>query len=129
MDPVRVRVPDFQQKKARGEQIVMLTAYDSTMAGLFDHAGVDALLVRDSLGTVVKGHDTTLAVTLDAVLHHTRAVSRGASRALVVADLPFMTYQVAVAEAVRNAGRLLQDGNAAAVKLEGGQPMVETIAR
>lgn len=129
MDPVKVRVPDFQQKKSRGEKIVMLTAYDATMARLFDHAGVDALLVGDSLGTVIMGHDTTLPVTLDAMLHHTRAVSRGASRALIVADLPFMTYQVSIAEAVRNAGRLLQEGGAAAVKLEGGQPMVETIAR
>jgi 3-methyl-2-oxobutanoate hydroxymethyltransferase len=129
MDPVRVRVPDFQQKKARGEKVVMLTAYDATMARLFDHGGVDALLVGDSLGTVILGHDTTLPVTLDAVLHHSRAVSRGASRALIVADMPFMTYQVSVAEAVRNAGRLLQEGGAEAVKLEGGQPMVETVAR
>jgi 3-methyl-2-oxobutanoate hydroxymethyltransferase len=129
MDPVKLRVPDLQQKKTRGEKIVMLTAYDATMARLFDHAGVDALLVGDSLGTVIMGHDTTLPVTLEAMLHHTRAVSRGASRAIIVADLPFMTYQVSITEAVRNAGRLLQEGGAAAVKLEGGQPMVETIAR
>jgi 3-methyl-2-oxobutanoate hydroxymethyltransferase len=129
MDPVKVRVPDFQQKKSRGEKLVMLTAYDATMARLFDHAGVDALLVGDSLGTVILGHDTTLQVTLDAVLHHTRAVSNGASRALVVADMPFMTYQVSVAEAVRNAGRLLQEGGAAAVKLEGGRAVVDIVTR
>src|SRR5512139_1331875 len=129
MDPVKIRVPDFQQKKSRGEKLVMLTAYDATMARLFDHAGVDALLVGDSLGTVILGHDTTLPVTLDAMLHHTRAVSRGAARALVVADMPYMTYQVSIPDAVRNAGRLIQEGGAAAVKLEGGQPMIETVAR
>jgi 3-methyl-2-oxobutanoate hydroxymethyltransferase len=129
MDPAKVRIPDFQSKKQRGEKIVMLTAYDATMARLFDHAGVDALLVGDSLGTVILGHETTLPVTLDAMLHHTRAVSRGASRALVVADMPFLTYQVSVADAVRNAGRLLQEGGATAVKLEGGRAVEETVAR
>ena len=97
----------------------MLTAYDATMARLLDRAGVDVLLVGDSVGVVVLGYEHTLPVTLDDMLHHTRAVARGASRALVVADMPFMTYQVSVEEAVRNAGRLLQAG-AAAVKVEGG---------
>jgi len=129
MDPVKVRTTDLREKKARGEKIVMLTAYDATMARLFDHAGVDALLVGDSLGTVIMGHETTLQVTLDAMLHHTRAVSRGATRALIVADMPFLTFQVSVPEAIRNAGRLLQEGGAAAVKLEGGKPMAETVAR
>jgi 3-methyl-2-oxobutanoate hydroxymethyltransferase len=129
MDPIRVRITDFQQKKQRGEKIVMLTAYDATMARLFDHAGVDALLVGDSLGTVILGHETTLPVTLEAMIHHTRAVSRGARRALVVADMPFMTFQISVPEAVRNAGRLIQDGGAAAIKLEGGQPVIDTVAR
>jgi 3-methyl-2-oxobutanoate hydroxymethyltransferase len=125
----RVRVPDLREKKSRGEKIAMLTAYDATMARLFDRAGIDVLLVGDSLGNVIMGCETTLPVTLDVMLHHTLAVSRGASRALVVADMPFLTYQVTVAEAVRNAGRLLQEGGAAAVKLEGGRPMLETIER
>src|SRR5688572_21684542 len=102
----QVRVPDLRQKKQSGEKIAMLTAYDATMARLLDGAGVDVLLVGDSLGTVILGQPHTLAVTLDAMIHHTMAVSRGAERALIVADMPFLTYQVSVAEAVRNAGRL-----------------------
>jgi 3-methyl-2-oxobutanoate hydroxymethyltransferase len=129
MHPSRVRVPDFRAKKRNGERIAMLTAYDATMARLFDHAGVDALLVGDSLGTVILGHDTTIPVTLDAMVHHTRAVSNGARRALVVADMPFLTYQTSVPDAVRNAGRLVQEGGAAAVKLEGGRAVVEVVAR
>jgi len=128
MDVRRVRTTDLKAKKARGERIAMLTAYDATMARLFERSGVDALLVGDSLGTVVLGRDE-LAVTLDAMVHHTRAVARGAERALVIADMPFLTYQVSTAEAVRNAGRLLQEGGAAAVKLEGGRPMLDTVAR
>jgi 3-methyl-2-oxobutanoate hydroxymethyltransferase len=124
----RVRVPDLRAKKGRGERIAMLTAYDATMARLFDRSGVDALLVGDSLGTVILGQDQ-LSVTLDAMIHHTRAVARGASRALVIADMPFLTYQVSVPEAVRNAGRLLQEGGAAAVKLEGGRPMLDVVSR
>src|SRR5258707_11301962 len=98
----------------------MLAAYDATMARLLDRAGVDVLLVGDSLGTVIMGCDTTLPVTLDVMIHHARAVAHGAKRALVVADMPFLTYQVSVAEAVRNAGRLLQETGVAAGKLEGG---------
>lgn len=123
------RVSDLHAKKRRGEKIAMLTAYDATMARLFDGAGVDALLVGDSLGMVVLGHDTTLPVTLDQMIHHTRAVTRGAPGALVIADMPFLTYQVDVRDAVRNAGRLLQEGRAAAVKLEGGRAVVETVSR
>src|SRR5687767_4795528 len=129
MDAKRIRVTDFATKKRQGEKIVMLTAYDATMARLFDRAGVEALLVGDSLGTVILGLDTTLPVTLDAMVHHTRAVSRGAERALVIADMPFLTFQVGVADAVRNAGRLLQEGGAAAVKLEGGRPMLDVVRR
>ena len=129
MDVKRIRVPDFAARKRQGEKIVMLTAYDATMARLLDRAGVDALLVGDSLGTVILGLDTTLPVTLDAVVHHTRAVSRGAERAFVIADMPFLTFQVSVAEAVRNAGRLLQEGGAAAVKLEGGRPVIDVVKR
>jgi 3-methyl-2-oxobutanoate hydroxymethyltransferase len=129
MDGNSIRVPDFKKMKRRAEKISVLTAYDATMARLFDRAGVDALLVGDSLGMVVLGYETTLPVTLEAMIHHTSAVSRGATHALVVADMPFLTYQVTVSEAVRNAGRLLQEGGAAAVKLEGGRPMLEVVRR
>ncbi len=125
----RLRVPDLKEKKQRGEKIVVLTAYDATMARLFDRAGIDVLLVGDSLGNVIMGEETTLPVTLDVMVHHTRAVSRGARRALVVADMPFLSYQVTVPEAVRNAGRLLQEGGAAAVKIEGGRPMIDVVKR
>jgi 3-methyl-2-oxobutanoate hydroxymethyltransferase len=107
----------------------MLTAYDATMARLLDRAGVDVLLVGDSVGMVVLGHGTTIPVTLDAMVHHTAAVSRGAARALVVADMPFLTYQVSPEDAIRNAGRLVQQGGAAAVKLEGGGPVLEAVRR
>src|SRR4029078_3910940 len=103
MDVKRIRVPDFAARKRQGEKIVMLTAYDATMARLLDRAGVDALLVGDSLGPVILGLDTTLPVTLDAVVHHTRAVSRGAERAFVIADMPFATFPSGVAEACRSA--------------------------
>ena len=129
MEGKRMRVPDFAARKRQGEKIVMLTAYDATMARLLDRAGVDALLVGDSLGTVILGLDTTLPVTLDAVVHHTRAVVRGAERAFVIADMPFLTFQISVGEAVRNAGRLLQEGGAAAVKLEGGRPVADVVKR
>lgn len=119
----------LRARKGSADKIVALTAYDATMARLFDRAGVDALLVGDSLGTVILGLDTTLPVTLDAIVHHTRAVARGAERALVIADMPFLTYQVSVSEAVRNAGRLLQEGGASAVKLEGGRPVIDVVAR
>jgi 3-methyl-2-oxobutanoate hydroxymethyltransferase len=124
-----VRVPDLKEYKRRGEKIAMLTAYDATMARLLDRAGVDVLLVGDTVGVVVLGYDNTLPVTLDEMLHHTRAVVRGTQRALVVADMPFLTYQVSAAEAVRNAGRLLKDGGASAVKLEGGRPVLEVVKR
>ncbi len=126
--PRKVRVPDLVLMKERGERIVMLTAYDATMARLFDRAGVDLLLVGDSLGNVILGLDTTIPVTLDAMIHHTRAVTRGTNRALVVADMPFLTYQVSPQQAMQNAARLFQEGGAAAVKLEGGSPVAKTIA-
>ena len=128
-EQTRVRIPHLLAKKQRGEKITMLTAYDATMARLLDGAGIDMLLVGDSLGTVIMGYETTLPVTLDAILHHCRAVCNGAKRALVVADMPFLTYQVEVSEAVRNAGRLLQEGGAAAVKLEGGIAVADTVRR
>jgi len=113
--------------KAAGERIAMVTAYDCAFARLFDEAGVDLLLVGDSLGMVVQGHDTTLPVSLDEMVYHTRLVSRGAGRALVVGDLPFGSYQTGPAQAVESAVRLVKEGGAAAVKLEGGLPMAPTI--
>lgn len=127
--PNQIRIRDLIRKKARGEKITTLTAYDATMARLFDQAGIDILLVGDSLGTVILGYDTTIPVTLDAMIHHSRAVTRGASHALVVADMPFLTYQVSVEEAVRNAGRLIQEGGVSAVKMEGGEPVADRVHR
>src|SRR2546426_12528526 len=124
-----VRVPDLRSMKEKGEKIAMLTAYDFTMARLRDRAGIDVILVGDSLGMVVLGYETTLPVTLNMMIHHTRAVSRGAKRALIVADMPFLTYQLSVEEAMRNAGRLIQEGGAAAVKIEGGTHIVDTAKR
>jgi 3-methyl-2-oxobutanoate hydroxymethyltransferase len=125
----RVRVPDLKEKKQRGEKIVVLTAYDFAMAQILDRAGVDVLLVGDSLANVVLGYETTLPVTLDAMVHHTGAVSRGVRRALVVADMPFLAAQLSVPDAVRNAGRLMREGGAAAVKIEGGRPVVDVVHR
>src|SRR5258705_2202104 len=127
--PRKVRVPDLVDMKRRGERVVMVPAYDATMARLFDRAGVDLLLVGDSLGNVILGLDTTIPVTLDAIIHHTRAVARGTNRALVVADMPFLTYQVSPEQAMQNAARLFQEGGAAAVKLEGGSPVAKTVRR
>ena len=107
----------------QGQGIAMLTCYDASMARILDRAGLDAFLVGDSLGTVIMGEPTTLGVTMDVMVHHVKAVRRGTKRALVVADLPFMSYQPSIADAMRNAGRLLQEGGATAVKLEGGRPV------
>ncbi len=110
----------IRQKKERGEPITMLTGYDYPMALALDQAGIDAILVGDSLGMVVLGYDNTLPVTMEEMLHHCRAVARGAKTALLIGDMPFMSYQVSTEEAVRNAGRFLQEGGMEAVKLEGG---------
>jgi 3-methyl-2-oxobutanoate hydroxymethyltransferase len=125
----RVRITDLREMKRRGEKIAMLTAYDAAFARLLEAAGIEILLVGDSLGMVVMGEETTIPVTLDAMVHHTRAVARGARRALVVADMPFLTYQASVAEAVHSARRLIQEGGAAAVKMEGGRPVIEAVRR
>ena len=129
MDEARVTVPALARAKSRGEKIVMLTAYDFAFARIFDAAGIDVLLVGDSLGNVVQGHDTTLPVTLDETIYHTRLVARAAQRALVVADMPFGTFQISPEEALRNAVRCVKEGGAHAVKLEGGVAMAATIAR
>jgi len=125
----RITVPSLLQRKQRGDAIRMLTAYDFTFARIFDAAGIDVLLVGDSLGNVVQGCDTTLPVTLDETVYHTRMVARGASRALVVADMPFGTYQVSSEDAVRNAVRCVKEGGAHAVKLEGGTSVAATVSR
>jgi len=117
------------EMKASGTKIVCLTAYDALMASIFDQAGVDVLLVGDSLGNIVQGHETTIPVTLEDVIYHTKAVRRGASRALIVADMPFMSYQVHPDEAFRNAGRLMKEAGASSVKLEGGQRVLDAVAR
>src|SRR3954464_7071600 len=118
--PKQMTVPEFRGAKARGAKLAVVTAYDYTSARLCDDAGVDAVLVGDSLGMVVQGQPTSLPVTLDEMIYHTRCVVRGVRRALVVADMPFLTYQVSPRQAVRNAGRLLKEAGATAVKLEGG---------
>src|SRR5579859_2717941 len=124
----KVRITDLAQWKRESRKITMLTAYDATMAALLDRAGIDAILVGDSLGMVILGHETTIPVTLDDMIHHAAAVTRGAKRALVIADLPFLTYQLSADQALRNAGRLLQEGGVHAVKIEGGRT-VAGIAR
>src|SRR3954464_12324153 len=120
-EPSPVTLPDFSRWKAEGRKIAVLTAYDYTMARLLDASGVDCLLVGDSLGTVVQGHDTTLRVTLDQMVYHAEMVARGARRALVVADLPFLTYQASVEQALTSAGRFFKETQCQAVKLEGGR--------
>ena len=127
--PRRLTIADIQGFTKRGERIPMLTAYDYTTAKLVDQAGIPMILVGDSLGMVVLGHDSTLPVTLDEMIHHTKAVVRGTKRALVIADLPFLTYQISEIEALRNAGRMLQEAGAQAVKLEGGQTIAPTVRR
>lgn len=124
-----VRAPDLLRMKREGQRIAMLAAYDFTMARLLDRAGVDVLLVGDSLGMVVLGQDNTLGVTLDHIAHHTAAVSGAVSRALVVADMPFLSCHTGVTDAVRNAGRLVQESGAHAVKVEGGQQVLEVVQR
>ncbi len=123
-----VTVPEFQAAKARGVRLTMLTAYDYTMARLLDATGVDGLLVGDSLGMVVQGQPHSLGVTLEEVIYHTRLVARGSKRSLLVADMPFMSFQVSPQQALENAGRLVKEGGAHAVKLEGGVRSAASIA-
>lgn len=120
-------VSTFQQAKANGEKVTMLTAYDYSTAKLIDEAGIDSILVGDSLGNVILGYEDTLSVTMEDMIHHTAAVARGAKNTMVVADMPFMSYQASVYDAVTNAGRLMKEGRANAVKLEGGASVCEQI--
>jgi 3-methyl-2-oxobutanoate hydroxymethyltransferase len=127
-DPRPMTVTDLLAMKAAGRRMVMLTCYDAVFARLLDQTGVDVLLVGDSLNQVLAGHETTLSTTLDQMIYHAAAVRRGSRRALVFVDLPFLTYQISVPEAIRNAGRVLQETGAHGVKLEGGGHMTETVS-
>lgn len=126
-DPKPLTTLDLLRMKGEGRRIVSLTCYDALHARLLDAAGVDVVLVGDSVNQVVAGRESTLSATLDQMIYHGAAVRRGLARALLVIDLPFLTYQVSVEEAIRNAGRVLQETGAQAVKLEGGAPMVRTV--
>jgi 3-methyl-2-oxobutanoate hydroxymethyltransferase len=123
----KVTVNTLRRMKKEGEKITVLTAYDFPMAKLIDEAGVEVILVGDSLGMVVLGYDSTIPVTMEDMLHHVKAVTRGARNSLVVADMPFMSYHISIEDAMKNAARLIQEGGATSVKLEGGIEMAETI--
>ncbi|MEA4904741.1 MAG: 3-methyl-2-oxobutanoate hydroxymethyltransferase [Petrimonas sp.] len=120
-------VKSFQEAKENNRKISMLTAYDYSMAKMVDAAGIDSVLIGDSLGMVFQGHESTLPVTVDEIIYHTKAVARGVKNALIVADMPFLSYHVSKEEAVRNAGRMIKEGGAEAVKIEGGALFTETI--
>ena len=126
---MRVTIRDLRRMKRNGEKIPMITAYDYTSAQLVERAGIPLILVGDSLGQVVLGYDSTVPVTMDEMVHHIKTVVRGTQRAHVVGDLPFLSYHADVPEAVRNAGRLLKEGGAQSVKLEGGRTQAETVSR
>jgi 3-methyl-2-oxobutanoate hydroxymethyltransferase len=125
----RITVDDIKGMKQRGERVVMLTAYDYPSARLAEEAGVDMILVGDTLGMVVLGYDSTVPVTMEDMVHHTKAVVRGSERAMVVGDMPFMSFQTGFEDAMRNAGRMLKETGCQAVKLEGGVHMAETVRR
>lgn len=125
----KVTVRDVAEMKSRGEKISMITAYDYTTAKVVDQAGIPLLLVGDSLGMVVLGYESTVSVTMEDMLHHVKAVTRGAKNSMVIADLPFMSYNLDSTQALANAGRLMQEGGASSVKLEGGERMAETTQR
>ena len=126
---MRVTITQIKEMKQKGEKIAMLTAYDYSTAKLIDEAGIPLILVGDSLGMVVLGYGSTIPVTMDEMIHHTKAVVRGSAKALVIGDMPFMTYQVSFEDALRNAARFMQEGGTQAVKLEGGEIMAETVKR
>ena len=126
---MRYTISQIKEMKQKGERIAMITAYDYSTAKLVDEAGAPMILVGDSLGMVVLGYDSTVPVTIDEMIHHTKAVVRGSKRALVVGDMPFMTYHTSVSDALRNAARFMQEAGAQAVKLEGGVNVAETVRR
>ena len=126
---MRVTINEIKEMKAKQEKIVMLTAYDYSTAKLVDEAGVPLILVGDSLGMVMLGYESTIPVTMDEMIHHTKAVVRGTKQALVIGDMPFMTYHTNISDALRNAARFIQEGGAQTVKLEGGVTVAETVKR
>lgn len=126
---MKITINHIKDMKAKGEKIPMLTCYDYSTARILDEAGIPIILVGDSLGMVVLGYDSTLPVTMEDMLHHTKAVTRGAKNALVIGDMPFMTYQTGYVDAMKNASRFLQEAGAQAIKLEGGEHMADTVRR
>jgi 3-methyl-2-oxobutanoate hydroxymethyltransferase len=126
---MRVTINQIKEMKQRGDKIVMLTAYDYSTARLVDQAGIPLILVGDSLGMVILGYESTIPVTMEEMLHHTKAVVRGAKQAMVIGDMPFMTYHISVEDALRNAARFIQEAGAQAVKLEGGVTVAEKVRR
>ncbi len=126
---MRVTIGVIKEMKQRGEKIAMITAYDYSTAKLIDEAGMPLILVGDSLGMVMLGYETTIPVTMDEMIHHTKAVVRGTKSAMVIGDMPFMTYHVSTEDALRNAARFIQEGGAQAVKLEGGETVAEKVKR
>jgi 3-methyl-2-oxobutanoate hydroxymethyltransferase len=127
MNRKKITLSDLYQMKTEGKKISMLTAYDYPTARLCEAAGVDSVLVGDSLGNVVLGYDSTVPVTMEETIHHLKAVRRGTSQAFLIGDMPFMSYQVSVEQALTNAGRLMKEGGCECVKLEGGAEMAETV--
>jgi 3-methyl-2-oxobutanoate hydroxymethyltransferase len=126
---MRTNINQIKEMKQKGEKITMLTAYDYATAKIVDEVGIPLILVGDSLGMVVLGYESTIPVTMEAMLHHTKAVVRGTKQAMIVGDMPFMTYHISVEDALRNAGRFIQEGGAQAVKLEGGVTVAEKVRR
>ncbi|MCL4385368.1 MAG: 3-methyl-2-oxobutanoate hydroxymethyltransferase [Cyanobacteria bacterium] len=129
MENQKVTIKTLLNMKANGEKITMLTGYDFLMASLLDQSGIDVILVGDSVGNVLLGYDNTIPVTMDEMIHHCKTVTRGAKRALVVGDMPFMSYQVSMEEALKNAGRFMKEANVGAVKLEGGEEVLDIIKK
>ncbi|MCI0495813.1 3-methyl-2-oxobutanoate hydroxymethyltransferase [candidate division KSB1 bacterium] len=129
MESKKITVPIIRNMKAQGEKIAALTAYDYLMALFLDDAGIDIILVGDSGAMVFAGYESTIPITVDEMIYHTKAASRGIKRALLVADMPFLSFQISPEEALRNAGRFIKEGGAEAVKVEGGKPIAETVKR
>jgi 3-methyl-2-oxobutanoate hydroxymethyltransferase len=123
----KVTINDIKEKKKKGEKLVTITSYDYSIAKIVDESGIDLILVGDSLSMVILGYQNTLSVTMDEMIHHTKAVSRGVSNALLVGDMPFLSYKIDIKEAIKNAGRFIQEGGAEAVKVEGGTEICPTI--
>jgi 3-methyl-2-oxobutanoate hydroxymethyltransferase len=126
---MRITINDIKQMKVKKDKIVMITAYDYTTAKLVDESGIPLILVGDSLGMVMLGYESTIPVTIDEMIHHTKAVVKGTKKALIIGDMPFMTYQTTTTDALRNAARFIQEGGAQAIKLEGGTVVAETVKR